>query len=369
MLTLVVAILAAGDMALWLGPGRKIFSALTPSADFGFAFALYGALADPAIAWGGWNILGAPGVVKMITASPSLFDAETRQFPELLARLVRVDRLEGTGEVWTEKLGAWVENRLASWKMVESDESEAEEKVEELNVLLTLSRFSPPVAIVAHLTAIIEGILGVVSEGADGSEEVNKTYANKSWVLGSAFGALAATCTRSKSDGLYVDPASWVEPTVRCFGRSEIALSGLVELVKARYVTFLIIYHRLRCSQFFICVCQAGLYFIFDPTNTHIINPSPSTTLTHVPFSPTPSRHPTIAWHPDAHKVLRSRAGRTQAMSARRRSVSRCAGCPRTSFEDWQVEPSSQRGGRRCRGRDMCSVACWYVYFLTIALG
>lgn len=306
LLTLVVAILTAGDMALWLGPGRKIFSALTPSVDSGFSFALYGALADPAIAWGGWNIFGAPGIVKMITACPSLFDGQPRQFPEFLAKLVRVDRLEGAGEPWAEKIGEWVEYSLASWKLMESDQnkSKGQERAEELNILLTLSRFSSPAVIVAHLTRVIEDILGVVPEGVDGMETASRTYAEKAWVLGSTFGALAAACTRSKSAGLYVDPSSWVEPTVRCYGHSGIVLSGLVELVKARYAISPA--YTPRCDAHKLSFQQTGLVLLINTPNTHIINPPLSISFPDVAFPPNSSCHLAAAWDPDAHHVHRS---------------------------------------------------------------
>lgn len=245
---LAAALLAAGDMALWLGAGRKILAASwevsspapsdfdpgsgsTPEQDAGtakcaFALALHGALADPALAWGGWRAVGLPLVAHAITgsaAAPSLLDAEPRRFGAFLARLARAGRLgEGEGDAWAARLGRWVEARLAAW------DAGAAGAVEELGVLLALARF-------AGAEAEVGGCLrGIVRRGLDAGARAD---ADAAWVVGATLSALAAVWGRAGgADGAGAEVAEWVQRAAEKFAGSHIVLCGLVDVVNARYV-------------------------------------------------------------------------------------------------------------------------------------
>ena len=94
----------AGDMSIWLGPGRKILAhTLQPSLTM-FGLALHGALADPELEWGRWKGIGVQGVLK-VNGTDVLPDGnDARQGLAFLARLLRKGRI-GKAEVdlvWKE---------------------------------------------------------------------------------------------------------------------------------------------------------------------------------------------------------------------------------------------------------------------------
>lgn len=142
LLKTITAVLTAGDMALWISAGRKILAqswnistteCREGFSNYAFAIKLHGALADPELGWGGWKIIGMPGVLKMIsytsagmTASSklttqSLLDDEPRLFGYFLARLVKETMLEigdaDTDKIWKDGIGRWVKRRLDGWRM------------------------------------------------------------------------------------------------------------------------------------------------------------------------------------------------------------------------------------------------------------
>ena len=62
LLKLTTAVLVAGDMALWMGPGRKIIEKSWETPEYGIK--LSGSLAD--LEWRGWKMIAVPSLTKAI---------------------------------------------------------------------------------------------------------------------------------------------------------------------------------------------------------------------------------------------------------------------------------------------------------------
>ena len=104
----VVYSLTAGEMALWLGPGRKVFERIWERPVLGVE--LCGALSD--LNWGGWKMLALPHVLKL---APELLQSHTAKTLELLVAVHREGRLENVDVAWKGKLQKWVDGRFAAW--------------------------------------------------------------------------------------------------------------------------------------------------------------------------------------------------------------------------------------------------------------
>jgi len=112
LLKLATAVLMAGDMALWMGPGRKIIARSWEVPEFGIKVS--GALAD--LGWGGWKMIALPSVLKV---TPQLLEVNPSSTIGLLAMLHRENKLENVDSVWKHRLETWVSSRLANWERSE----------------------------------------------------------------------------------------------------------------------------------------------------------------------------------------------------------------------------------------------------------
>ena len=99
----------AGDMALWMGPGRKVFERAWEERPI-LALELTGVLSD--MNWGGWRLIAQPHVSKRILV---VLDTYTQQALETLCALQRNGRLESTDAAWRERQQAWVDARFQRW--------------------------------------------------------------------------------------------------------------------------------------------------------------------------------------------------------------------------------------------------------------
>ena len=231
------AILTAGDMALWLGPGRKILAQSWDALGPAFGASLHGALAEKELGWGGWKAVGLQGVLKVSAAATGMGVEEN--MVGLLAELVRDGRI-GAGDVdavWKERIGKWAGNRLGCWEMVKNGNGEA--GAEELTDTLSLAPFIP--SLHTHLIKIISRTLNTPQTRTEIELEYTATHANVTWVLGLCLHALARTMTTGSSAQVKevyerIDLARWVEKVVGKWPWSGWVLSGLVSVVKAKFV-------------------------------------------------------------------------------------------------------------------------------------
>lgn len=236
------SILIAGDMSIWLGPGRKILAHTLQPSLIKFGITLHGALADAELEWGGWKGVGIQGVLK-VSGTGALLDGNDAGLGlAFLARLVR----EGTiGEadvdlIWKERVGKVVDARLQDWTIEGKTEIEKQGSVEELNDLLALAPFVSTMS--KHLVSIID----VTLNAEDTEAEYEQTYANSAWVLGECMGVLAKRLKDSekgkgkeKEKKVEFDLPGWVRKAVGKWSWSNNVLSGLVALVRAWLVVFL----------------------------------------------------------------------------------------------------------------------------------
>lgn len=118
-LKLSVSCLIAGDMALWMGLGRRVFERAWSERP-ALALHMTGALLE--LGWGGWQMIALPHVVKM---SLTLLEAdkETMQVLEVLSAAHWENKLAGVDERWTSRLHRWVTARFANWGSTESQVS------------------------------------------------------------------------------------------------------------------------------------------------------------------------------------------------------------------------------------------------------
>lgn len=231
LLRCITALLTAGDMALWFGPGRKILAQSWDALDLDFATRLHGALAENELGWGGWkgvvlqSVLKATGTVSGV----GLVDRTV----ELLAALVRDGRITagGVDAVWRDKIAKWAGGKLSGW------EGGEESEVEELTDVLSLAPFIP--SLHTHLIKIISRTLETSQSRAEVEMEYTATHANVTWVLGSCLHALAKTMStgspaKVKEICEEFELAGWVETVVGKWAWSGWVLSGLVGVVKTR---------------------------------------------------------------------------------------------------------------------------------------
>lgn len=107
LLKFTAACLTAGDMALWMGPGRKAIVRVWERP--ALALELCCVLSD--LNWGGWKLLAMPQVVKLV---PDLLDTHTEKALELLSALQEDKRLQ-VDAPWRQRLQAWFSQRLSAW--------------------------------------------------------------------------------------------------------------------------------------------------------------------------------------------------------------------------------------------------------------
>ncbi|KDQ28426.1 hypothetical protein PLEOSDRAFT_1077268 [Pleurotus ostreatus PC15] len=104
------ATLLAGEMGLWLGPGRKLLE--SSWSDPAYAIKLHGALAD--LGWGGWKSLALPNVLKQ---TPNLLQNDPHNTIHLLSVLHRDKRLGEVDLVWKQRFNTWASGQLRNWEL------------------------------------------------------------------------------------------------------------------------------------------------------------------------------------------------------------------------------------------------------------
>ena len=121
LLKLTTAVLLAGDMALWMGPGRRIIESAwdSPRPDHGLT--LCGALAD--LRWGGWKMIAVPSLTKVIPRLLLQNDHGGRLVLHLLASLHREGNLWELNPGCRTALEEHVCARLGTWEKGEESVS------------------------------------------------------------------------------------------------------------------------------------------------------------------------------------------------------------------------------------------------------
>ncbi|GJE97349.1 DRIM domain-containing protein [Phanerochaete sordida] len=227
LLKFAAACLTAGDMALWMGPGRKVLARVW--ARPALALELCAVLAD--LNWGGWKLLALPQVVKHV---PDLLDTHAEKALELLSALQQAKRLHVEAP-WKQRLQAWFAERLAGW-------SGSSEQALILYHAIALSDLLP--ALSPILVSIITATLAAESP----RDEYEQRETNSAWVLGSCLACLAR---RNPTEWrAHADIAAWTTSLVAQWHWSGYALEGLVSLINAAqasaHVPFAALYGSLR---------------------------------------------------------------------------------------------------------------------------
>ena len=119
LLKLTAAVLVAGDMALWMGPGRRIIERAWDSPQPDHGLTLCGALAD--LGWGGWKMIAVPSLAKVIP--PLLHNAHGGLVLHLLASLRREGKLWELNFGCRTALEEYVCARLGKWEKSEESVS------------------------------------------------------------------------------------------------------------------------------------------------------------------------------------------------------------------------------------------------------
>jgi U3 small nucleolar RNA-associated protein 20 len=110
LLKLTTAVLMAGDMALWMGPGRKIIEKSWETPEYGIR--LSGSLAE--LEWGGWKMIAVPSLTKAI---PRLLESAHGLVLHLLASLRRDGKLWALDSTCRRVLEEHMCVRLGQWEM------------------------------------------------------------------------------------------------------------------------------------------------------------------------------------------------------------------------------------------------------------
>ncbi|KAA1470494.1 hypothetical protein DENSPDRAFT_774855 [Dentipellis sp. KUC8613] len=210
LLTFATSILVAGDMALWLGPGRKLVEHAWTDATFGIQ--LCGALSD--LAFGGWKALELPYVQKL---TPQLLDSHPKETLELLDSLNKSQRLRDTDEVWRKKVDAWVQQRLTNW-------TRTDENVGELQRILQLSNILP------SISPFLMQLVGLTLATEDPQGDFQASPGNAGWVFGRTLEELSK---QKPSTWEHVDITSLSTQVLERWYWHEDVISGLVALLQA----------------------------------------------------------------------------------------------------------------------------------------
>ncbi|KAJ3554433.1 hypothetical protein NM688_g3115 [Phlebia brevispora] len=232
LLKFAVSCLMAGDMALWMGPGRKVFERVWDERP-GLALELTGALSD--LNWGGWKLIAHPHVLKR---TPTVIDIHPQNTLEMLSALQRSGRLGTMDAPWRMRLQAWIDDAFQEWNA-------SEEQILYLHHIIELSDILP------SLSAIIVNIVNKSIASANPTGDYSEHLTNSSWILGSCLKCLAR---RKPKEWLSsVDPSQWAEGIIKGWGWSGYALEGLVSLMEIsaaqnRTIPFADVYDQLKES-------------------------------------------------------------------------------------------------------------------------
>ncbi|CAL1711913.1 unnamed protein product [Somion occarium] len=207
-----VSCLTAGDMALWMGPGRKVFERIFERPALGLE--LCGVLSD--LNWGGWKSLALPKVTRLL---PQYLETHTTRALELLVALNRTHKLDGVDQGWKQRIQTWVDQQFEGWKQSEEQIFDYAQVLQIQNLLPTLSPL---------LVRVIQSTLET-SESSRHDFEVKA--GNSAWLLGASLSCLASRKPKEWSE--LVDVVHWTRKTIEGWGWCGCTMSGLVELVGA----------------------------------------------------------------------------------------------------------------------------------------
>ncbi|KIP04980.1 hypothetical protein PHLGIDRAFT_25296 [Phlebiopsis gigantea 11061_1 CR5-6] len=205
------ACLTAGDMALWMGPGRKVVARVWERPTL--ALELSCVLSD--LNWGGWKLLVMPHVVKSV---PDLLDAYPEKALELLSTLQAEKKLQ-VDMPWKQRLQTWFSQRLVSW-------TGSHEQALVLHHAVSLSDLLP------GLSPLLVGILNAIDDAEDTHAEFEDHETSSSWVVGTCLSCLARrNPTEWRS---HIDATAFTRRIVQKWGWSGYALDGLVCMINVR---------------------------------------------------------------------------------------------------------------------------------------
>ncbi|KDQ13943.1 hypothetical protein BOTBODRAFT_33064 [Botryobasidium botryosum FD-172 SS1] len=213
-LNITTAAVAAGDMALWMGKGRRCVEWAWEDVNFGLR--LTGALSE--LNWGGWRMMALPLILKH---TPSLLASHPTELLRLLAALQEQGRLDDADEAWRARIGEWIKTRLDSW-------TRSEERVGELSRILALLPILPPASIRSGLIRVITDVLATPNP----VEDYARGPGNAGWALGQSLKTLAAVGGIAENDG--VDMLEWVERAVEGWAWNAGVLEGLVVIAESK---------------------------------------------------------------------------------------------------------------------------------------
>ncbi|KAF8589509.1 hypothetical protein K439DRAFT_362879 [Ramaria rubella] len=209
-LMLGTAALMAGEMPIWMGPGRKFIEASWKNSAVGPK--LSGALSD--LHWGGWRLIELPFTLKYTLQSINIDPLPTLS---LLATLSRSQRLDDVDEGWLARVAESVDVRLVAWNMSETD-------LQELASIVALSSILPSIG--PGLVRIAEDTLDYVDPHA--TEELHNSDPLDAKVFGECAKALVQIPDHLWSQS--VDVSSWISLAVKKWPKSQNVLNGLVAL-------------------------------------------------------------------------------------------------------------------------------------------
>ncbi|KAH8088968.1 armadillo-type protein [Cristinia sonorae] len=203
------AVLMAGEMASWLGPGRKVFERVWERPILGLE--LCGALSD--LGWGGWKMLALPHVLKRV---PDFLESHPSRTLEMLVSLQKQGRLQGVDASWKSKLQKWVDARFSTW-------DSSTEQMLELSQVLSLSSLLP------SFTPLLIQLVNTALGASEPYAQFEAQYANASWLLGSCLHALSERGVKEWSDS--VELSSWTAQIATKWAWSGYCLEGLVTVL------------------------------------------------------------------------------------------------------------------------------------------
>ncbi|KAI0782968.1 armadillo-type protein [Abortiporus biennis] len=208
-----LATLMAGDMALWMGPGRKVLEYVWNSDRPLLALELSGALSD--LNWGGWKLIALPHILKHSLQLLKTYPSKTL---ELLCRLYSERRLEGVDSNWKRGLQNWVDERFQDW-------DRSQDKALEYGQIIRISSLLPSVS------PFIIRVVNSTLEIEDAVEDYNGSELNGSWLLGISLKALSS---RPSVEWLsQVDLPNWTETIVTKWGWCGFTMEALVALISS----------------------------------------------------------------------------------------------------------------------------------------
>ncbi|KAK7691383.1 hypothetical protein QCA50_004782 [Cerrena zonata] len=202
--------LTAGDMGLWMGPGRKVFEKIFECPTLGLE--LCGVLSD--LNWGGWKSLALPRIMKLL---PTYLDNHSDKSLELLVALVKGHRLDGIDVVWKQRVQTWVDGRFSDWNRTDVQMFEFAQILETQHMLPSLSPL---------LIRVIESTLNTPAARS----EFDQRETNSAWLLGASLSCLSKRKAKEWSD--LVDIQTWTRSVIQHWGWSGYTMSGLVDLIR-----------------------------------------------------------------------------------------------------------------------------------------